>query len=124
MARRVAAGGIAAFMEKACSRGTSARCGANTRRGDRIVRTGARFRALARAGRVRDGMHVCTTLRSETCATEGEIAARARAAGVELDRLSTYYRDPDRAGFVFGYGAIPLSKIDEGLRRLRSCLAR
>ncbi len=70
------------------------------------------------------GMHVCTTLRSQSVRREGEIAARAHAAGVGVDRLSLYCRDSERAGFVLGYGNIPTSKIDEGLRRLRACLAR
>ena len=69
-------------------------------------------------------MHVCATLRSQSVRREGEIAARALAAGVRFDRLSRYCHDQPRAGFVLGYGSIPAAKIDEGLRRLHACLAR
>jgi GntR family transcriptional regulator/MocR family aminotransferase len=117
---------LAAFMEK----GLFARHIRKMRREyaarhDRIVRTLTRDFARWLVPIVSEtGMHVCATLRSQSVRREGEIAARARANGVGLDRLSTYCGTGDRAGFVLGYGAIPLSKIDEGLRRLRACLAR
>jgi GntR family transcriptional regulator/MocR family aminotransferase len=37
--------------------------------------------------------------------------------------LSSFaYTAPPMHGLIFGYGAIPVEKIDEGLRRLRRCL--
>lgn len=117
---------LAAFMEK----GFFARHIRKMRREyaarhDRIVATLTRdFARWLEPVVSETGMHVCATLRSQSVRREGEIAARARAAGVGVDRLSVYCREGDRAGFVFGYGAIPLAMIDEGLRRLRECLSR
>ena len=117
---------LAAFMEK----GLFARHVRKMRREyaarhDRIVSTLTRdFARWLTPVVATAGMHVCATLRSQSVRREGEIATRARDAGVGLDRLSTYCRAADRAGFVLGYGSIPAAKIDEGLRRLRSCLAR
>ncbi|HET8772543.1 MAG TPA: PLP-dependent aminotransferase family protein [Thermoanaerobaculia bacterium] len=94
-------------------------------RHDRIVRTLARdFSRWLDPVVAETGMHVCATLRSQSVRREGELAARARKAGVGVDRLSKYCRVAERAGFVFGYGAIPTAKIDEGLRRLHACLAQ
>jgi GntR family transcriptional regulator / MocR family aminotransferase len=117
---------LAAFMEK----GLFARHIRKMRREyaarhDRIVRTLTRdFARWLEPVVSATGMHVCATLRSQSVRREGEIAARAHASGVGLDRLSTYCRNGDRAGFVLGYGNIPASRIDEGLRRLHACLAR
>ena len=117
---------LAAFLEK----GLFARHVRKMRREyasrhDRIVRALTRdFSRWLEPVVSETGMHVCAALRSQSVRREGEIAARARAAGLGFDRLSTYCLDGDRAGFVLGYGAIPLSRIDEGLRRLRAILAR
>jgi hypothetical protein len=58
-------------------------------------------------------------------ASSDELAAVLRlasAAGVEVPPLSMYgVGPPARAGLVLGYGAIPATRIDEGLRRLRRC---
>lgn len=68
------------------------------------------------------GMHLCATLRRSSRRFERDIADRARQAGLGLHRLSTFYAgDSARSGLLLGYGAIPMSHIDEGLRRLRSC---
>ena len=54
----------------------------------------------------------------------GDIVARANAVGVGLRGLSDFYVGrPVRPGLVFGYGGVPLGKIEDGLRRLRACLA-
>jgi len=68
------------------------------------------------------GIHLCATLRWSSRRFERDVADRARQAGLGLHRLSTFYAgDSARPGLVLGYGAIPMSRIDEGLRRLRSC---
>jgi GntR family transcriptional regulator/MocR family aminotransferase len=68
------------------------------------------------------GMHLCATLRRSSRRFERDVADRARQAGLGLHRLSSFYAgDSARPGLVLGYGAIPMSRIDEGLRRLRSC---
>ncbi|WP_027344780.1 MocR-like pyridoxine biosynthesis transcription factor PdxR [Hamadaea tsunoensis] len=47
---------------------------------------------------------------------------RAVRQGVGIEPLAGYYAvPPGRAGLVLGYGAIPLDRIPEGLRRLRAC---
>ena len=43
---------------------------------------------------------------------------RAQEHGVRLGLLSEYCVDAPQEGIVIGYGAIPASRIDEGLRRL------
>jgi GntR family transcriptional regulator/MocR family aminotransferase len=113
---------LAAFMEK----GLFARHVRKMRREyaarhDRIVRTLTRdFARWLTPVVAETGMHVCAMVRSGSVRREGEIASRAQAAGVVFDRLSRYcLNDPARAGLVLGYGAMPLAKIDEGLRRLR-----
>jgi GntR family transcriptional regulator / MocR family aminotransferase len=57
--------------------------------------------------------------------TPAELASvleRARAAGVGLRGLSYWdVGPPSQPGLVFGYGAVPTARIDEGLRRLRRC---
>ncbi len=58
-------------------------------------------------------------------ASSGELEGllrRASAAGVELLPLSLYAVETQpQPGLVFAYGAIPSSRIGEGLRRLRRC---
>ena len=57
--------------------------------------------------------------------TPAELASvleRARAAGVGLRDLSYWdVGPPSQPGQVFGYGAVPTARIEEGLRRLRRC---
>lgn len=68
------------------------------------------------------GMHLCATLRRSSRRFERDVTDRARQAGLGLHRLSTFYAgDSARPGLLLGYGGIPMSRIDEGLRRLRSC---
>jgi GntR family transcriptional regulator/MocR family aminotransferase len=68
------------------------------------------------------GIHLAASLRSRSMRLERDLAQRALAEGVAFDRLSVYCTsDRPQAGVVLGYGAIPTSKIDEGLRRLHEC---
>jgi GntR family transcriptional regulator/MocR family aminotransferase len=44
---------------------------------------------------------------------------RAGERGVRVRELAAFYLGrPTRSGIVLGYGAIPSSRIDEGMRRL------
>ncbi|MEV2268076.1 MocR-like pyridoxine biosynthesis transcription factor PdxR [Nonomuraea africana] len=54
------------------------------------------------------GLHLCA---------KGEVDP-ARAPEVAVESLASYYAGPPEQGVVLGYGAIPLERIDEGLRRL------
>lgn len=69
------------------------------------------------------GMHVAATLRPEVELTDREIARRARRAGVDLHMpISSFaVTEPPRRGLVFGYGAIPIEHIPDGLLRLHDC---
>jgi len=49
--------------------------------------------------------------------------ARALEAGVVVDPLSQFALSPEvPSGLALGYGAIATSRIDEGVRRLASCM--
>lgn len=62
------------------------------------------------------GLHVVVRFLSEDLGTSREIAQRARAAGVGIYPLDTYYeRPPRRAAFVVGYGAVPEADIRAGV---------
>ena len=68
------------------------------------------------------GLHVAAFARTASAEAISAVAGKASEAGVEIQELSTFTRaKPGRAGIVLGYGAIPASKIKEGLRRLRHC---
>jgi GntR family transcriptional regulator/MocR family aminotransferase len=67
------------------------------------------------------GLHVCALARSGSVEEMADVRARAAAAGVEVDPLARYAVQTARAGLLFGYGAIALERIGEGLRRLREC---
>lgn len=70
------------------------------------------------------GLHLSATFRRGGLKLEREAVARAQAAGVGLFTLSRYCAGPRaKAGLVLGYGAMPTSRIAEGLRRLGACLA-
>jgi GntR family transcriptional regulator/MocR family aminotransferase len=48
-----------------------------------------------------------------------EVVRRAEQRGVRVNALSDYYcGTPHRAGLVIGYGAIPTTRIEEGMKRL------
>ncbi|MCY1019158.1 PLP-dependent aminotransferase family protein [Pyxidicoccus sp. MSG2] len=70
------------------------------------------------------GLHLSATLRRGGLKLERETLERAKAAGVGIEGLSSYYASrPAQPGFVLGYGAVATTHIDEGLRRLRACVA-
>ena len=69
------------------------------------------------------GLHV--TFRARAGVDVDRVRARARAAGVAMSPLSQFCAArPVQHGFVLGYGAIPLARIDEGLRRFASAFRR
>lgn len=62
------------------------------------------------------GLHV--TFRARAGVDVERVLARARADGLAMSPLSQFCAArPAQRGFVVGYGAIPLARIDEGLRR-------
>jgi len=67
------------------------------------------------------GLHVSGFLRDRRRDTE-LLERAARARGVAVQPLAPYYRAKERAGLALGYGVIPVSKIEEGIRRLAACL--
>lgn len=68
------------------------------------------------------GLHICALARGAAAGRMGAVVRRASDAGVELHELSRFgVHAPARPGLVLGYGAIPTTHIEEGLRRLRSC---
>lgn len=77
------------------------------------------LRPLPSAG----GLHLAALLEARKGPTDLAIAERAAGEGVAIYPLSTHYAAPRRRqGFLFGYGAIDLARIPEGLARLRRCL--
>jgi GntR family transcriptional regulator/MocR family aminotransferase len=65
------------------------------------------------------GLHVSAAARTASAETMVAVAARALAAGVAVQSLSTFrITQPARAGLALGYGAIEADDIGEGLRRL------
>ncbi len=52
------------------------------------------------------------------------ISRDARGDGVAIQPLAPFYVGQPRAGLVLGYGAIPRTAIDEGVRRLAACVRR
>lgn len=69
------------------------------------------------------GLHLAALLERQEGPTDLAVAGRAAAEGVAIYPLSTHYAAPrPRQGFLFGYGAIALERIPEGLARLRRCL--
>jgi GntR family transcriptional regulator/MocR family aminotransferase len=68
------------------------------------------------------GLHLAATAPGVSTEELEELLHRASAAGVELLPLSRYGVDtPPQPGLIFAYGAIPTSRIGEGLGRLRRC---
>ncbi|GIG58226.1 GntR family transcriptional regulator [Longispora fulva] len=61
------------------------------------------------------GLHLCARSGPEA----GEIMARAAAVGVAVESLANYCGDAPQHGLVIGWGAV--SRVEEGLRRLREC---
>jgi GntR family transcriptional regulator / MocR family aminotransferase len=69
------------------------------------------------------GLHLGAFTRDRRRDTD-DLARRALAMGVAVQSLSAFYQSRKRAGLALGYGAIPVSKIEEGIRRLAACMAR
>ena len=68
------------------------------------------------------GLHLAATAPGCSSQELDGLLGRASAAGVELLPLSLYAVDtPPQPGIVFAYGAIPTSRIGEGLGRLGRC---
>jgi GntR family transcriptional regulator / MocR family aminotransferase len=68
------------------------------------------------------GLHLAATAPGRSSEELEGLLGRASAAGVELLPLSLYAVDtPPQPGLIFAYGAIPTSRIGEGLDRLRRC---
>ena len=68
------------------------------------------------------GLHVAARLVRGASTDVERVVARAQDAGVRVYALSRFsFEQPAAPGLVIGYGVIPTSKIDEGLRRLRQC---
>jgi GntR family transcriptional regulator/MocR family aminotransferase len=69
------------------------------------------------------GLHLAALFPRRPGAPDRAVAERAAAQGVAVFPLSYHFVDtPPRPGLLFGYGAIPSDRIEEGLRRLRVCL--
>jgi GntR family transcriptional regulator/MocR family aminotransferase len=70
------------------------------------------------------GLHLSAAFRTGSRRLEQDVVARAKAAGVGVAALSQYYAGaPGLPGLVIGYGAVGTARVDEGLRRLRTCVA-
>jgi GntR family transcriptional regulator/MocR family aminotransferase len=65
------------------------------------------------------GLHVAADVVPGTSVDIVQVVRRAEERGVKVGALSDFHvGKPVRAGLVIGYGAIPSSRIDEGMRRL------
>jgi GntR family transcriptional regulator/MocR family aminotransferase len=70
------------------------------------------------------GLHLAARVVPGASIDLTRVIARALDAGVRVYSLARFSVEPPRLpGLVIGYGAIPRSSIDEGLRRLRRCFA-
>jgi GntR family transcriptional regulator/MocR family aminotransferase len=68
------------------------------------------------------GLHLTALARRASADGVAAVARRAAEEGVLFQPLSAFAVGAHvRAGIVLGYGAIPTTRIDEGLRRLRKC---
>ena len=71
------------------------------------------------------GLHLTALARNMSADQIVEIARRAAARGVAVQVLSRFaVSENPRAGIMLGYGAIPTSHIEEGVRLLRACFDR
>jgi GntR family transcriptional regulator/MocR family aminotransferase len=67
------------------------------------------------------GLHVSARVVPGASIDLPRVVARAHDAGVRVYPLSRFrFERAGEEGLVIGYGVIPASKIDEGLRRLLS----
>ncbi|HVU35357.1 MAG TPA: PLP-dependent aminotransferase family protein, partial [Opitutaceae bacterium] len=68
------------------------------------------------------GLHIAAVARSCSADRMKVVARRAAEAGVAVQELSGFGVDaPGPPGLLLGYGAIPTARIEDGLRRLKSC---
>jgi GntR family transcriptional regulator/MocR family aminotransferase len=68
------------------------------------------------------GLHVTALLAPGL--DESATVSAARRADVVVEPLTSYYQGRGRAGLVLGYGLIPATKIDEGIRRIADAIRR
>jgi GntR family transcriptional regulator/MocR family aminotransferase len=69
------------------------------------------------------GLHIGAYIKREPGLDLVAFRKRASAAGVGLfDFAQVSWLGSTRPGLVFGYGAIPVERIDDGLRRVQQCL--
>lgn len=70
------------------------------------------------------GLHVTALAKKASVETIASVARHATDVGVAFQQLASYAVTTQmRAGITIGYGRIPTTRIAEGLRRLRKCLA-
>jgi GntR family transcriptional regulator/MocR family aminotransferase len=70
------------------------------------------------------GLHVAALARKAPVERIAAIANRALAMDVAIEVLSHFaVTNAPRSGVVLGYGGVPTTRIEEGLRRLRKCFA-
>ena len=68
------------------------------------------------------GLHIAALARSASVKKISSVVRRASDLGVRVQELSKFALDSSsRPGVVLGYGAIPTTRIQEGMRRLLSC---
>jgi GntR family transcriptional regulator/MocR family aminotransferase len=68
------------------------------------------------------GLHIAAIARTASADQIGVVVRRASDTGVAVQELSRLGVDsPGPPGLLLGYGAIPTARIEDGLRRLRSC---
>jgi GntR family transcriptional regulator/MocR family aminotransferase len=68
------------------------------------------------------GLHIAAIARTATADQIGVVVRRASDSGVAVQDLSMFGVDSSGPpGLLLGYGAIPTARIEDGLRRLRSC---
>jgi len=68
------------------------------------------------------GLHIAAVARTASADQIGVVVRRASDSGVVVQELSKFGVDsPEPPGLLLGYGAIPTARIEDGLRRLRSC---
>jgi GntR family transcriptional regulator/MocR family aminotransferase len=68
------------------------------------------------------GLHLCALARSASADRIAAVMRRASDLDVKVQGLSRLgVNAPAQPGLVLGYGAVPTTQIEEGLRRLRSC---
>lgn len=69
------------------------------------------------------GLHVAARF-ADRRLDDAAVVAAARASGVGCSALTPFYLRRPRPGIALGYGVIPRSSIDEGVRRLAACVRR